>query len=84
MDTLSMFERQALMENVYPRLYLHCKQRGCDFKMVDLRLGVGDPLCQKHDTVELHMDMLRQCQETEGPDLFVSQLCCALVIFNDS
>ncbi|XP_028856386.1 uncharacterized protein LOC114801979 isoform X2 [Denticeps clupeoides] len=67
----SVVERQALMENVYPRLYLHCKQRGCDFKMVDLRLGVGDPLCQKHDTVELHMDMLRQCQETEGPDLFL-------------
>ncbi|KAI9545772.1 hypothetical protein NQZ68_033904, partial [Dissostichus eleginoides] len=48
-------ERSVLMENVYPRLYLYCKQRGYDFRMVDLRGGVCAPVAERHDTVELHL-----------------------------
>ncbi|XP_049924061.1 uncharacterized protein LOC126404723 [Epinephelus moara] len=71
----SVEERSALMENIYPRLYLYCKQRGYDFRMVDLRWGVGSPVAERHDTVELHVENLRQCQETQGPNfiLFVGQ-----------
>ncbi|TDH00018.1 hypothetical protein EPR50_G00200110 [Perca flavescens] len=63
------------MENVYPRLYLYCKQRGYDFSMVDLRLGVGSPVAERHNTVELHVENLQRCQETQGPNfiLFVGQ-----------
>ncbi|XP_076581752.1 uncharacterized protein LOC143317485 [Chaetodon auriga] len=68
-DTVA--ERGALMENVYPRLYLYCKQRGYDFRMVDLRLGVGTPVSERHDTVELHVETLRQCQKTRGPNFIV-------------
>lgn len=68
-DTTS--ERSALMESVYPRLYLHCKQRGYDFRMIDLRAGVGDPASDHHDLPELHMETLKRCQETEGPNFFV-------------
>ncbi|XP_051510932.1 uncharacterized protein LOC127415919 [Myxocyprinus asiaticus] len=64
-------ERSALMECVYPRLYLHCKQRGYDFRMFDLRAGVGDPVSDHHDLAELHVETLRRCQETEGPNFFV-------------
>ncbi|KAK9972217.1 hypothetical protein ABG768_025540 [Culter alburnus] len=64
-------ERSALMESVYPRLYLHCKQRGYDFRMIDLRAGVGDPVSDHHDLAEMHMETLRHCQETEGPNFFV-------------
>ncbi|XP_028461906.1 uncharacterized protein LOC114573893 isoform X2 [Perca flavescens] len=72
-DTVA--ERSALMENVYPRLYLYCKQRGYDFSMVDLRLGVGSPVAERHNTVELHVENLQRCQETQGPNfiLFVGQ-----------
>ncbi|CAK6968650.1 RWD domain-containing protein 4 Protein FAM28A [Scomber scombrus] len=72
-DTVA--ERTALMENVYPRLYLYCKQRGYDFRMVDLRGGVGNPIAEHHDTVQLHVENLQQCQETKGPNfiLFVGQ-----------
>ncbi|KAG5260928.1 hypothetical protein AALO_G00298090 [Alosa alosa] len=68
-DTVT--ERQALRENVYPRLYLYCKQRGYDFKMVDLRLGVPDPITEQNDSVELHLETLRECQETEAANFFV-------------
>ncbi|XP_073764359.1 uncharacterized protein si:ch211-212k18.6 isoform X5 [Danio rerio] len=64
-------ERCALMESVYPRLYLHCKQRGYDFKMIDLRAGVGDPDSDRHDLAEMHIETLRRCQDTEGPNFFV-------------
>ncbi|XP_071334325.1 uncharacterized protein [Trachinotus anak] len=74
-DTVA--ERHALMENIYPRLYLYCKQRGYDFRMIDLRWGVGNPVAERHDTVELHVENLQRCQETQGPNiiLFVGQKC---------
>ncbi|XP_043099448.1 uncharacterized protein LOC122348220 isoform X2 [Puntigrus tetrazona] len=64
-------ERSALMESVYPRLYLHCKQRGYDFRMIDLRSGAGDPVSDSHDLAEMHIETLRCCQETEGPTFIV-------------
>lgn len=60
------------MDSVYPQLYLYCKQRGYDFRMIDLRRGVEDPVTDHHDSVELHLEMLKMCQETEGPNFFVS------------
>lgn len=60
------------MESVYPQLYFYCKQRGYDFRMVDLRRGVEDPVTDHHDSVELHLEMLKRCQETVGPNFFVS------------
>nr|XP_046237616.1 NACHT domain- and WD repeat-containing protein 1-like isoform X2 [Scatophagus argus] len=68
-DTVA--ERSVLMENVYPRVYLYCKQRGYDFQMVDLRLGVGSPVSEHHDTVELHVENLQRCQKTLGPNFIV-------------
>ncbi|KAI5104186.1 NACHT domain- and WD repeat-containing protein 1-like isoform X1, partial [Silurus meridionalis] len=68
-DTVA--ERTALMESVYPQLYLYCKQRGYDFRMVDLRRGVEDPITDNHDSVALHLEMLKTCQETEGPNFFL-------------
>ncbi|XP_015201323.2 uncharacterized protein [Lepisosteus oculatus] len=68
-DTVA--EREALMASVYPQLYLYCKQRGYDFKMIDLRWGVEDAVSDSHNTVALHFEMLRQCQESEGPHFFL-------------
>uniref|UniRef100_A0A8C6TL99 Uncharacterized protein n=1 Tax=Neogobius melanostomus TaxID=47308 RepID=A0A8C6TL99_9GOBI len=71
-DTVySVAERSALMEDVYPRLYLYCKQRGCDFRMIDLRSGVGNPISDHHDTVRLHLDTLKKCQETQSSGFYV-------------
>ncbi|KAI4905072.1 hypothetical protein NFI96_016045, partial [Prochilodus magdalenae] len=68
-DTVA--ERSALMERVYPQLYLYCKQRGFNFTMVDLRKGMADPVSDHHDSAELHVEMLKKCQETEGPNFFL-------------
>ncbi|KAK5848731.1 hypothetical protein PBY51_006323 [Eleginops maclovinus] len=68
-DTVA--ERSALMENVYPRLYLYCKQRGYDFRMTELSWGVEAPAAEHHDTVELHVENLKSCQETQGPNFIV-------------
>lgn len=70
-DSDTVAERSALMENVYPRLYLYCKQRGYDFRMVDLRWGAGTPVAEQNDTVKLHVENLHQCQKTQGPNLIV-------------
>ncbi|MBN3301764.1 NWD2 protein, partial [Amia calva] len=64
-------ERNALRESVYPQLYLYCKQRGYDFKLVDLRWGVEDAVSDCHNTVSLHLDLLRDCQDLEGPNFFL-------------
>ncbi|TSK82214.1 NACHT domain- and WD repeat-containing protein 1 [Bagarius yarrelli] len=64
-------ERTALMESVYPHLYLYCKQRGYDFKMIDLRRGVEDPVTDHHNSVQLHLEMLTKCQETKGPNFLL-------------
>lgn len=70
-DSDTVAERSALMEKVYPRLYLYCKQRGYDFRMVDLRGGVGTPVAEQNDTVKLHVENLQRCQKTQGPNLIV-------------
>lgn len=80
-DADTVAERSALMENVYPRLYLYCKQRGYDFRMVDLRSGVQTPVSERHDTVELHVETLKQCQKTQGPNFIVR--CHPVVLFDN-
>lgn len=66
-DSDTVAERSALMENIYPRLYLYCKERTYDFRMVDLHWGVAE----RHDTVELHVENLQRCQETQGRNIVV-------------
>ena len=72
------------METVFPRLYLYCKQRGYDFRMVDLRWGVGDPVSDRHDTAELHVEALAQCQETLGPNFIVRYLSSLICFYSNN
>lgn len=78
------------MEDVYPALYLHCKRRGYDFRMVDLRQGVGNPAANRHDTAQLHVETVRRCQETQGPNFVVragdmswETSCCRHTVHQD-
>ncbi|XP_039606977.1 uncharacterized protein LOC120527534 isoform X2 [Polypterus senegalus] len=62
-------ERTAIMQNVYPNLLMHCKQQGYDIRLVDLRWGLQDGVCDDNTTAQLHLDIMRECQET-GEVLF--------------
>ncbi|KAJ8262209.1 hypothetical protein GJAV_G00163800 [Gymnothorax javanicus] len=68
-DTVA--ERTVLTEQAYPTLYLYCKQRGYDLRVVDLRGGVEDPVTDRNDTASLHVDTLRECQESQGHCFFL-------------
>uniref|UniRef100_H3AUK7 Uncharacterized protein n=1 Tax=Latimeria chalumnae TaxID=7897 RepID=H3AUK7_LATCH len=59
-------ERHALIEKVYPSLYRFCKEKGYEFRMFDLRWGVKDGVSNSNNLMALHLETLKQCQESEG------------------
>ena len=72
------------MEGVYPALYRHCKRRGFDFRMVDLRQGVGGPTANRHDTARIHLEAIRRCQDTPGPNFVVRALSKSSWLFSEA
>uniref|UniRef100_H3AUK9 Nephrocystin 3-like N-terminal domain-containing protein n=1 Tax=Latimeria chalumnae TaxID=7897 RepID=H3AUK9_LATCH len=64
-------ERHALIEKVYPSLYRFCKEKGYEFRMFDLRWGVKDGVSNSNNLMALHLETLKQCQESEGLNFVV-------------
>ncbi|XP_043919446.1 NACHT and WD repeat domain-containing protein 2-like [Protopterus annectens] len=64
-------ERTALLQKAYPQLYTYCKERGYNFRLCDLRWGVRDGVNNNNNMLTLHLETLRQCLETEGPNFFL-------------
>ncbi|XP_051875820.1 NACHT and WD repeat domain-containing protein 2 [Pristis pectinata] len=59
-------ERNALMKRAYPQLYTYCKERGYDIMMVDPRWGVKNGISDNHTMAQLHLEVLKECQKSEG------------------
>ncbi|GMT33781.1 hypothetical protein PFISCL1PPCAC_25078, partial [Pristionchus fissidentatus] len=69
-------ERNALMEDVYPRLKEHCREmHGLDFQVVDMRWGVRDEATDDHMTTKLCINEIGNCQRLSVGPNFVVFLC---------
>lgn len=53
-------ERNALAENVWPKLEHYCRQRGFTFQAIDLRWGVPSEAGLDHRTMQICMEELRR------------------------
>ena len=56
-------ERNALQEDVFPRLELLCSRNGFQFQAIDLRWGVSSEAGLAHRTMRICFDELRRAQE---------------------
>ena len=65
-------ERNALQEQVFPRLRRLCAQQGCRFQAIDLRWGVGQEAGLDQRTMEICLEEISRCQRiTPRPNFIV-------------
>ncbi|KAL4221581.1 NACHT and WD repeat domain-containing protein 2 [Mactra antiquata] len=68
-------ERNVLLEEVYPRLKLYCKENyGMDFQWVDMRWGIPLEASDDHQGTELCLEEIRKCQKVSTGPNFVTFL----------
>ncbi|KAM9329505.1 uncharacterized protein PAF06_003294 [Gastrophryne carolinensis] len=65
----SFSERNALFTTCYPELYIYFKERGIEFRMLDLRYGLKDGISDDHVMASLQLTELQKCQ-TAGHGAF--------------
>uniref|UniRef100_A0A8R1E377 NACHT domain-containing protein n=2 Tax=Caenorhabditis japonica TaxID=281687 RepID=A0A8R1E377_CAEJA len=69
-------ERNALMEDIYPKLKEYCREtHGLDFQVVDMRWGVRDEATDDHMTTKLCINEIANCQRLSVGANFVVFLC---------
>ena len=62
-------EREALQQNVFPRLEKYCAKFGARFQPIDLRWGITEETQKNHDTMRICLEEVRRCQElSPGPN----------------
>ena len=72
LPTDTKYERNALMERVYPKLKVFCQEQGYDFQIVDMRWGVREEAQNDHTTTDVCLKELRACQKlSTGPNFVV-------------
>ena len=64
-------ERNALQENVFPRLRELCAQHGARFQAIDLRWGVSDEAALDQQTMNFCLGEIARCQQTSPLPNFV-------------
>lgn len=67
-------ERDALQQEVFPRLRALCSQRGARFQAVDLRWGVYEEAGRDQQTMDICLGELRRCQRASPRPNFIALL----------
>jgi len=64
-------ERNALQENVFPKLEKLCKKEGFSFQAVDLRWGVSKQAAINQETMKICLDEIKRSQEVSPKPNFI-------------
>ena len=64
-------ERNALQQNVFPKLREYCRQRNARFQAVDLRWGVSEEASYDQQTMSICLRELEQCQQISPQPNFI-------------
>jgi hypothetical protein len=64
-------ERNALQEEVFPKLRDLCIKQGFRFQAIDLRWGISDEAGRDHKTIQMCLDEIKRCQETKLKPNFI-------------
>lgn len=64
-------ERNALQEEVFPKLREYCQQHGARFQAVDLRWGVSQEAALNQQTMNICNQELHRCQELSPKPNFI-------------
>jgi len=67
-------ERNALQEEVFPRLREYCQKHGARFQAIDLRWGVSEEAALDQQTMNICLEELRRCQRTSPRPNFIALL----------
>lgn len=60
------------MQEVYPRLKRFCQEHGYEFQVVDMRWGIRNEAMDDHQTLELCIREIENCQKfSAGPTFLV-------------
>ena len=60
------------MKDVYPKLKKFCQEHGYQFQVVDMRWGIRDESTDEHETLEMCIREIENCQKmSTGPSFVV-------------
>ena len=67
------------MKETFPYLQSYCQQKGLEFQVVDMRWGVRDENISYHQTSDVCIQEIINCQRLSiGPSFMVSVKCSQL------
>ncbi|XP_065054750.1 NACHT domain- and WD repeat-containing protein 1-like isoform X2 [Rhopilema esculentum] len=72
--TDTIVERNALMQEAYPKIKKFCQELGYEFQVVDMRWGIRAEALDDHQTLELCIREIEKCQNLSTGPSFLSLL----------
>ena len=64
-------ERNALQQQVFPKLEKLCEQNGCRFQAIDLRWGISEEADLDQQTMRICLEEVERCQRISPKPNFI-------------